>query len=190
VLLCEPEGPAAGLAVLAGRASPLGLGQLARETATGHTVPRPFAQLDGGPRLIARPPAMSDGIDPPLGPLLHDARAAHGLVVADCGGVAHPQADQLIDAASHLLLCLPATNAALERTKVLLATRRELAQPAVRTALVAVATTPKPTASVRSLRRLARSRYQRLALIPHLPSGGRDPAPHALDPIASFLRRP
>lgn len=72
-LLCESEALAGGLAVLAGAASRTGLGDLARDLAQGIDLQAaPFAQIPGGPRLIATvprlgPPRLSGALERVLG---------------------------------------------------------------------------------------------------------------------------
>ena len=197
VLLLEAEALAGGLAVLAGRATPLGLSELAAllDAGASGSAP-PFVALPDGPRLLAALPR-------PASPLCRrgrervvaDARGAHGLVVADCRTLDHPETPALLALATHVLWTLPATATALAQADVLLASGALPAGGRAREALAAVATQPIARASVRELRRRAEARAERLVLVPHLTElpQAREPAGEAaaaaLGQIATFIRR-
>jgi hypothetical protein len=172
VLLTELRA-GAGLAAIAGAASPLPLGELARAADEHRAPPRPFAEL--GPRLRLVATAGPAENDPPdartLERLLDDARAAHGLVVVDAGQPAPGQADGLLGRADRALFCLPATPAALRRAELQLAGGLlRHAEHGRRGVLVCTATQPRVRPQVRQLRRLAEGRVDRLLLVPHLPA--------------------
>ena len=195
VLLAELA-PGGGLAALTGHASPLGLTELARAVADQRPVAQPFAQLDDGLRLIAaahRPEPQPD-LSEPLAGLLGDAHAAHGLVVVDTGGPG-PQTDAVLEAASHVLYVLPASEPALRRAQLLARGglfARSRGRPS---ALVANALWPSRPLSTKQLRALAEPHTDRLLLIPHTPDlvrGQLDRAVQALETsftdLATILR--
>jgi Flp pilus assembly CpaE family ATPase len=184
VLVAE-LGAAGGLAALAGRASPLGLAELAQAASENASVTEPFAQLEHDLRLVASaprpetPPATAEA----LSSLLRDARAAHGLVIVDTGPPG-PHADVVLDAASHVLYVMPTSEPALRRAQLLargglFATSR--GRPST---LVANAVWPGRRISTRQLRALAEPHLDRLLLVPHTPAllaGSLEPAFAALE---------
>jgi MinD-like ATPase involved in chromosome partitioning or flagellar assembly len=167
VLLTEVSPECGGLAVLAGRAAPLCLRELARQLDAGEQPTETFVELDGGPRLVAGAPHAAPTVEPePLRRVLAAARAEHGLVVVDCG---QPSRDQacVLDQASQIVWTLPASPSAIHRARVLFASGVLPPPGAAREALVANAIQPSGSARVRELRRLAEHRCDRLALVPH-----------------------
>src|SRR3954453_11885064 len=120
VLLTELDGSSAGLAVLAGQTSALSLCGLAQQLADGQTPERAFVELELGLRLLASPPLHDAETEPEhLRALLREARAAHGLVIVDCG-TDWTATGAVLNEASHVIWALPATRAALARAQVLL----------------------------------------------------------------------
>ena len=168
VLLAE-LGQQGALAALAGAATPFGLVGLAQAVAEQRPVERPFAQLDGGLRLVAsaRPAGGQPVWTEALEHLLADAREAHGLVVLDTGPNTALEAGALLQA-GHVLFVAPATAAALRRVELLAAAGIFTRAGGVSTTLVAVATRPGRGAAVKELRRLAERHTDRLLLVPHI----------------------
>ena len=124
VLLTELAASSAGLAVLAGQASALSLGGLAQQVADGQTPARAFVELEPRLRLLASPPLHDAETEPEhLRALLREARAAHGLVIVDCG-TDWTATGAVLNEASHIVWALPATRAALARAQALLRQRR------------------------------------------------------------------
>jgi MinD-like ATPase involved in chromosome partitioning or flagellar assembly len=169
VLACEADPTAGGLAALAGAASSSSFSELAVSVAEGRPLAAPFATLPSGLRLIATPPRRKELAGAAALRLLRDARAAHGLVVVDCGSVARPEALPALELATHLLWTLPATPLGVRRARLSLATLAPQLTATVE-AVVAVATAPTAGLRAAELRELAQSRCDRLVLVPHTPS--------------------
>lgn len=167
VLLAEADARRAGLAVVAGTTTRLGLSDLARQVADGHTPREPFVELDDGLRLVASAPRrVTEPAPEQLDALLRDARAAHGLVVVDCGA-AWATADRVLDAATHIIWTVTASQAAAVHAGRLMASDALPTPGRYGEALVAVAVDRHTRASVRELRRLAGERCERLVLVRH-----------------------
>jgi hypothetical protein len=187
VLLADSDARRAGLAVIAGKASPLCMQRLARDIAHGHAPERAFVQLDGGPRMIASAPnAVPPAAPAELRALIEDARAAHGLVVVDCG-TAWVAARPVLEEATHLLWTVTADRTAVARARVLFASEALPPPGRCREVLVALAPERCPRASVRALRRLALRRCERLLLAAHSHSDA--PLDHEIPAADSRLSR-
>lgn len=187
-----------GLTALTGAAGPLGLRALARAVDEERQVPAPFTELAGGLRLVAsaHPAPTTIRRARGLGRLLADAREAHGLVVVDGGRLPVPDHTELLAAATHLLLVLPATAPALGRAEQLAAAGALDQRPDARTALVAIAPASGRRTRLRELRRLAERPAERLLLVPHVPAladADHHQADGALEDtfaaLATYLRR-
>jgi hypothetical protein len=164
ILLAESDARRAGLAVLAGEASPLCLLRLARDVADGRPPERPFVELDAGLRMVASAPHPVASPEPAeVRALLRDARAAHGLVIVDCG-TAWAAARPVLDEATHILWTVTAARTAVARARVLFASGALPPPGRWRETLVALELERGPRASVRALRRLAAHRCERLVL--------------------------
>jgi MinD-like ATPase involved in chromosome partitioning or flagellar assembly len=167
VLLTEDDPLHAGLAVLAGRATPHALLELAQRVADDAAPAETFVELEPGLRLVAAVPQHAPAADPDaVRSLLGEARAAHGLVIVDCGTSWSADSPALA-AATHILWSIPATRGGLASARALLDSDGMPPAGRVPEVLVATARTPRPGVSVRALRRLAAQRCERLALIPH-----------------------
>ncbi len=167
VLLTEADARRAGLAVLAGQTTRLGLSDLAQQVGDGHAPRDPFLELEHGLRLVASAPRqVSEPAPAQLDALLRDARSAHGLVVVDCGA-AWTAARPILDAATHIIWTVTASRAAVAHARLLMASDALPTPGRCREVLVAVAVDRRPRASVRALRRLADDRCERLVLAPH-----------------------
>jgi MinD-like ATPase involved in chromosome partitioning or flagellar assembly len=167
VLLAESDARRAGLAVLAGQASPLCLQRLARDVANGQAPDRPFVELEQGLRMIASAPhAVASPTPAELRALLGDARAAHGLVVVDCG-TAWAAARPVLEEATHIIWTVTVDREAVARAHALFTSDALPLQGLCREVLVAVALGRRRRASVRALRRLASHRCERLVLAAH-----------------------
>jgi hypothetical protein len=195
VLVTEADEHRAGLAVIAGCATPHSLPTLACRAAAGDAPEHTFNELAPGLRLIAATPSRTTPVEPnELHALLGQARAAHGLVVVDCGSDWASHAP-ILDAATQILWTLPATSAGIARARALLASDALPAPGRARETLVAIAARPRPNANVRALRRLAATRCERLVLVPHsdeLARGdlnGDERLRRALTGLAATLRR-
>jgi hypothetical protein len=196
VLLTELAASSAGLAVLAGQASALSLGGLAQQVADGQTPARAFVEPEPGLRLLASPPLQDAETEPEqLRALLREARAAHGLVIVDCG-TDWTAAGAVLNEASHIVWALPATRAALARAQALLDSDILPRPGAWRELLAATALGCHSSVSVRALRHLARQRCERLVLIPPSKALARGDAAQgsehlnrALTGLAPILRR-
>jgi MinD-like ATPase involved in chromosome partitioning or flagellar assembly len=169
VLACEADPTAGGLAALAGAAAPHSFCELAVSVAEGRRPALPFATLPSGLRLIAAAPRRQEFAGAAALRLLRDARAAHGLVVVDCGPVARLEAIPALELATHVLWTLPATPFGVSRARLSLAALAPRLTAAVE-AVVAVATVPAAGVRTRELRELAQSRCDRLVLVPHAPA--------------------
>jgi MinD-like ATPase involved in chromosome partitioning or flagellar assembly len=164
VLLAESDARRAGLALLAGQASPLCLLRLARDVADGRAPHRPFIELDAGLRMIASAPHPVAAPDPAdVRALLRDARAAHGVVIVDCG-TAWAEARPVLEEATHIVWTVTAEHTAVARARVLFASEALPPQGRSREILVALRLERGRRASVRALRRLASQRCERLVL--------------------------
>jgi len=196
VLLTESDAGRAGLAVLARQAAPVSLPTLAQRVAVGHPPSEAFVEIEPGLRLLASAPQRSSEPDPlDLAALLGEARAAHGLVVVDCGA-AWSAAAPVLEAATHIVWTVSATAAAAAHAKSLLASDALPAPGRRGEVLAALGTDRRPSVSVRALRRLAEERCDRLVLAPHseaLARGDVADASATLGPaligIAHFVRR-
>jgi cellulose biosynthesis protein BcsQ len=184
VLLTEAASQRAGLTVLAGASTPHSLSTLAQELAAGQPPEHSFTELDSGLRLIAAAPQCETGADPQeLRALLDEARAAHGMVIVDCGAD-WTAAAPVLERATHVLWTLPATRNAVARAHALFAGDALPVLARARENLVAVALTPRPDTRVRALRRLAAQRCERLVLIPYS-----EPLAHGRRPDEERTRR-
>lgn len=187
VLLTEHHHTDGGLAALVGHTTELGFGGLASCLAAGHQPPHTFLELEHGLRIIAAAhqhdpaPAADDSAA-----LLDEARAAHGLVVVDCGTLAGRPA-RMLELATHVVWTLPATDPALARAAVLLEASTLPAPGSRREVLVAIATQPAARASVRALRRVAQRRCDRLVLVPHSTALARGQLGHGAQDVARTL---
>lgn len=166
ILLAESSPERAGVAPLAGGASPICLRALAAARASGSAPERVFVVVDDGLRLIATTPQRRPEVgDADLLALLFEARSVHGLVVIDCGVISTDEAP-VLQAATHIVWALPRAVAATRRAAALLSGP---AAPPLGSAheLVAVsATRPAHRPRLRELRALAAARCERLVLIP------------------------
>jgi hypothetical protein len=194
VLVTESGGGRGSLAVLARHATPHPLADLARSIADDRVPADTFVELDAGLRLIAATPRRHEPAPPTaLRALLGQARDAHGLVVVDCGtdGTAD---SPILASATHIIWTLPATAAGLGRARILLDSDVVPTPGRWREVLAATAAAPRPSVSVRALRRLAKQRCDRLVLIAHdhaLPNGepsGGESIMCALSGLAPALR--
>lgn len=192
VLLTESDPAGVGLAALTGAVSPMCLDELARRRAAGEPPGRSFIEPEPGFRVLASPQRRRwSELGDEVPALLSEARAAHGLVVIDCG-VIGARTPLVTAAVTHLLWALPATRIAVQRAAVL-SSHGLLPTPGrAREALVASAIQPGRGASARQLRQLAKSRCERLVLVPYtsrdIPGHPVQLAP-ALTAMARFLRR-
>jgi hypothetical protein len=168
VLLSEADSSGAGLALVAGHAGPLCLSDLAARLADGEPPARSFTELEPRLRLVASAPRTAlEAAPDAVRALLRDARAAHGLVVVDCGS-AWGSTRAVLDEASHVIWTLPATAPAVARARVLFAGESLPAPGRWRELLVATAMERRAGAKVRTLRRLAANRCERLVLAPYV----------------------
>ncbi|MGH2944674.1 MAG: hypothetical protein ACRDPC_00055 [Solirubrobacteraceae bacterium] len=196
VLLTESDSRRGGLAVLAGQATPLSLSGLAQLVADGQAPAEVFVEIEPGLRLVASAPARSADPDPEdLSALIREARAAHGLVIVDLGS-AWATAGPVLDAATHILWTVTASRPAVARARLLAASDALPTPGRWYEVLIALAGERRPSASVRTLRRLATHRCERLVLAPHSDAVSRgdlaDPSAdlgRTLTGIAHVLRR-
>jgi MinD-like ATPase involved in chromosome partitioning or flagellar assembly len=193
VLLTEHDAQHAGLAAIADRATPRPFVALAQDLANERAPVDTFAELADALRLIAAAPQFLPQADPTaVHSLLDEARAAHGLVVIDCG-THWTKESPVLDRATHIIWTLAATPTAVARASIALDTIAPRPGRA-REALAAARLTPGRTVSVRALRRVAERRCERLVLMPydervaHDPQHGGDSARHALTALGSVLR--
>ncbi len=195
VLLTEADPLRAGLAVLTGRATPHPLSDLAQRVADNTAPAETFLELEPGLRLVAAAPrrcAPADLSD--VRNLLDEARAAHGLVIVDCGTSWTAESPTLA-AATHVLWSMPATLAGVSRARALLDSDAMPSSGACAEVLVATARQVSPRVSVRALRRLAAGRCDQLILIPRNEAAARgervadEAVAHALAGLGPTLRR-
>lgn len=194
VLVTESSAGRGGLAVMARHATPHPLADLARSIADDRVPADTFAELDGGLRLVAATPRRHEPAPQrALRALLGQARDAHGLVVVDCG-TGWAADSPILAVATHIIWTLPATAAGLGRASSLLDSDVVPPPGRWREVLAATAAAPRPSVSVRALRRLAKLRCDHLVLISHdhelangEPSGG-ESIMRALSGLASALR--
>jgi hypothetical protein len=187
VLLTEPDARRAGLAVLADRSTPLCLSRLAQRVAEGRAPAEPFVEIEHGLRLVASAPRRGADAEPGhVSALIREARAAHGLVVVDCG-TSWITARSVLDAATHILWTVTASRDAVARARLLLASDALPPPGRARELLVALASDRRPTASVRALRRLAAQRCERLVLAPCSDAVARGDLAHSADSLGRTL---
>jgi hypothetical protein len=187
VLLTEADARGAGLAVLAGQTTEVCLPGLARQVAERQAPERSFAELEPRLRLLSSAPRRATESDPEhLRALLRDARAAHGLVIVDCG-TDWAAAAPVLNEATHIVWALPATPAAVARAQLLFASG-VLPQPGRwRELLAATAVYARSSARVRALRHLAADRCERLILIPHSEALARGDIAHGAEHLSRGL---
>jgi Flp pilus assembly CpaE family ATPase len=167
VLLSEVDPLRAGLAVLAGKASPHPLAELARRVAEDAAPAQTFLELEPGLRLVAAGPQPCAVPEPvAVSALLGEARAAHGLVAID-HATGWSAASPIIAAATHILWTVPASGAGLARARALFDSDVMPRVGGATEVMVAIAHTRRPSVSVRAFRRLAATRCERLLLVPH-----------------------
>jgi hypothetical protein len=195
ILLTEPDSYRAGLAAMIGRSGGVGLAALAREVHDGNPPRHPFVEIEPRLRLVASSPGRDEPApDEAIGGVLAHARDAHGLVVVDCG-TSWAAAPGVLDYATHVLWTVRATAPGVAAAAAVLESLLPPAAGRSREALVATAAARRGGVNVRSLRRLAQLRCERLILSPFEESLGRgdesDPAAiaSALTGLASFLGR-
>lgn len=195
VLVTEADPLRAGLTVLTGQVTPHPFLELAQRVADDAAPAETFVELDAGLRLVAARPQIC--APPDAGAvlaLLDQARAAHGLVVVDCS-TTWTASSPILAAATHTLWSVPASPVGVARARAILDS--DVMPPAGRTTevLVATAQSGRPAVNVRTLRRLAARRCERLVLIPHSDAALRgervvdDSVARALAGLASTLRR-
>ena len=196
ILLTEASAERPGLALLAGRTSSAPLTELARVLAADDVPSESFIELAPGLRLIAAGPTNQvSPDDAALDALLDQARAAHALVIVDCG-TDRSVGSALIKRAAHVVWTVPATPAGVASARLLLESDVLPPPGRAREVLVAIAREPRPRVRVRALRRIAQPRCERLALIPYSSSlaqgeatGDDEGIRRALAGVASTLRR-
>jgi hypothetical protein len=195
VLLAEADPLRAGLAVLAGRATPRPLVALAQEVDDDVVPTETFVELSRGLRLIAATPQSGPSVGrDALRALLDEARNAHGLVIVDCGTQWTAESPVLAQA-THIIWTLPATPIGLSCGQVQLTADVVPAPGRWREVLATTVTTHRPLVTVRALRKVARQRCDRLVLIPHSEALARgeqvisDSTTRALTGLAGTLRR-
>ena len=106
VLLTEADPLRGGLAALAGHAAPHPLVELAQRVAEDAAPAETFLELEPGLRLVAAAPRRRETPDPEaVRALLGEARAAHGLVIVDCGTTWAADNPTLSDGDPHPLVC-------------------------------------------------------------------------------------
>jgi hypothetical protein len=195
VLLTEADPLRGGLAAITGHAAPHPLVELAQRVAEDAAPAETFLELEPGLRLVAAAPRRCETPHPEaVRALLGEARAAHGLVIVDCG-TTWAADNPTLSAATHILWCVSATPGGLAQLRLVLDS--DVLPPAGRCAelLVATAQGVGPRVSVRSLRRLAGERGDRLVLIPHSDAAARgervadEALAHAVSGIVTALRR-
>ncbi len=157
VLVTESEARR-GLALRAGRATPHSLRALAARAAEGKTPADAFTELAPGLRLVATAGQVDRVAEASLEGLLGQARAAHGLVVIDCGTTWSPR-DSVLEAATHRVWVFPAMPYGLSAARH--------AIPATGGIAVAVARDPNALVSVRNVRRALARKCVRLVLVPY-----------------------
>ena len=124
---------------------------------TRQTPARAFVELEPRLRLLASPPRHGAETKPEhLRALLREARAAHGLVIVDCG-TDWAATGAVLNEASHIVWALPASRTALARAQALLDSDILPRPGGWRELLAATALDHRSTASVRALRHLASS---------------------------------
>jgi Flp pilus assembly CpaE family ATPase len=194
VLLTEHDPLRAGLAVLAGKASPHPLAELARRVAEDAAPPQTFLELEPGLRLVATGPQRCAMPEPvAVTALLGEARAAHGLVVVD-HATGWTAASPILAAATHILWTVPASGAGLARARALFDSDVMPKVGGAAEVMVAIAHTGRPSVSVRAFRRLAARRCERLILVPRNDAAVRgerlvdESVTRALDGLAPSLR--
>ena len=194
VLLTEADPARAGLAALTGRATPRSLAALAAHLRDEEAPRDTFAELSTGLRLIAAAAQPAPRVErDEVGALLSEARAAHGLVVVDCG-TSWTAGSPALTNASHIVWTAPAMASAATRAAHAL---DAVAPPPGRAheALAVTRIRRARAVNVRTLRRIARARCEQLVLIDHDDALARGEQPRetahgrALTSLAGLLRR-
>jgi hypothetical protein len=125
-----------------------------------------FAVGSGGLRVIASAPRPQPEPDPAIVlRILTDARNAHQMTVVDCDALALPAERLALEAASHVVWILPATEHGVHRAQRSPWSVGSLDVPQV---LVARHDPSARKTSMRSLARLADERGATLVLMPHV----------------------
>ena len=187
VLVCDTGGPHGGLAAFSGVEVPRSLPRLAKAIASREPVTGGlFAQEGSGLRVIASRPQLESDADPQgVARVLYDARAAHGLTIADCGTLATATDRQVLEEASHVAWVLPASRSGIARSAGVLDL---FDSGGVRKEMVVARQDPaerKPPVS--HLSALAESRQAPLVLMPGVPDLAANSIADALELAALTL---
>ena len=118
--------------------------------------------------------------------VLADARAAHGLTVADCGTLASHTARIVIAACSRVLWVLPATDSAVVRGQRVL--ERRAPAPDTEPCIIARLDQQQRKAALPALAALADSHRATLILHPHIDDLSELPVAAAIDRAALALQ--
>lgn len=112
ILVADMGGPTGGLACLAGVTAPLTVCDIAERIITGEPLPSPlWATGEHGLRVLAGVPQFTIDADrDAIKRILNDARQAHGLTVADVGGLARRADQAALAAATHVAWTLVASD--------------------------------------------------------------------------------
>ena len=125
-----------------------------------------FAIASGGVRVIAKAPQPQPNPDPGVvGRILADARDAHRATVVDCGALTLPAERLGLEAATHVIWVVPATEHGVCRARPC---PWFVTSPDVVQVVLARHDPSAPKASMRSLTRLATERAATLVLMPHV----------------------
>lgn len=194
VLLTETTEDRPGLALVTGRATPRGFSHLASQLTDDASPVDTFAEIAPRLRMVASAPRSGTTSSPEaVIDVLAHARAAHGLVVIDCGTTWRADSPAVAGANS-IAWTVPATPHGVRSAQTMLSSDVLPRAGARGEALIAVAPA-EGGASVRALRRVARPRCERLILVPYAARGELDGdvadgrIAHALSGLTPLLRR-
>lgn len=177
ILLCDTGGPNASLAQLTEQRSHLSLSRAATAIGADSLGVPLFAALTPKLRLIASEPELDEAPDPDgLARLLHDARSAHPVTVADCGTLQRPVERTVAEQATSILWVARGSALGARRARAVL---RSLPLRAEQEILAVCAGEERDGAVERELMRAAELRNASLVFVPRLPeisSAGLGPA--------------
>lgn len=184
-----------GLSFYAGAASPHTLSTFAADIFHSRPLTSPFTTTEDNVVLLAGAPAANDETHPEaVRRIVNDARPRFGITLIDCGTLAHPDQRAALDAATHIVWVLPATNTGVERAaRMLKSVTRFLPGQEIICARRDHAEKKPPMSKLEAL---TDERVADLLLIPHIPelashalSDALDAAELALQAFAILARR-
>jgi len=167
ILLLDAGGPTAGIATYTRVSATRSLPELSEHLARGEAVTGPvWAQGESGLRVLAGAPQFTaSGEREAILRVLADARASHGLTVADIGTLGRPAEQATLTAATHVAWTLTASPDGVQRARSVLERIAPLSRPEI---LIARSDPLKRSVPLADLAALADRRAAPLMLLGNL----------------------